>query len=222
MCGACGSSVLSRCPRWREQHGSNEKGRRNARGESPLVGFGGGESDATRGGRLRRRASSDRALKGSTPHAPNICQLVFSPLFSSLLSSLFFSSLLFPSFPLLVGAAAHTCTILLYVHPNWLPCAFDACTYVEEETKKERRRVHGERASSGKVQERLPPLPPPLVAARGKIASPTAEELSKKARSNNQKNCNPSQVCKVSFPRWKRAIVSTLLEKFQTVERPII
>lgn len=35
----------------------------------------------TRGGQLRRRASSDRALKGPTPHAPSRCQLSFlSPL----------------------------------------------------------------------------------------------------------------------------------------------
>lgn len=67
-CGARGSSVL----KVSEVEGSGVK-----RDEESRVG-----ARATRGGPWRRRASSDRALKGSTPHAPNICQLV-SPLFSS-------------------------------------------------------------------------------------------------------------------------------------------
>lgn len=125
-CGARGSSVL----KVSEVEGSGVK-----RDEESRVG-----ARAMRGGPWRRRASSDRALKGSTPHAPNICQLV-SPLFSSS-ASWAIHARLSVSFPLCVPefVCVHVCMWERSL------CAF---VHAREERWRRRRRRRGRRKRRG-------------------------------------------------------------------------
>lgn len=128
-CGARGSSVL----KVSEVEGSGVK-----RDEESRVG-----ARATRGGPWRRRASSDRALKGSTPHAPNICQLV-SPLFSSS-ASWAIHARFSVSFPLCVPLRLYVC---VYVHT----CERDSCmrgVHAREERWRRRRRRRRRRKRRG-------------------------------------------------------------------------